>query len=92
MHTRSQKIRLGIFLIVSITIFILLIALFTSRELFRKEDIYYIAYNNVSVSGLEVGSPVKYLGIRVGVIDDLWIDPDNVSQVMVQVARIPEHP
>jgi phospholipid/cholesterol/gamma-HCH transport system substrate-binding protein len=44
------------------------------------------------VSGLEVGSPVKYLGIRVGVIDDLWIDPDNVSRVVVKVALDPGTP
>jgi phospholipid/cholesterol/gamma-HCH transport system substrate-binding protein len=44
------------------------------------------------VSGLEVGSPVKYLGIRIGVIDDLWIDPDDVSRVVVKVALNPGTP
>jgi phospholipid/cholesterol/gamma-HCH transport system substrate-binding protein len=92
MHNRAQKIRLGIFLFVSSLIFILLIILFTSQKLFQKQDIYYIAYKNVSVSGLEVGSPVKYLGIRIGVIDDLWIDPDDVSRVVVKVALNPGTP
>ena len=90
--TKGQKIRLGIFVIVSTTILLLLIGLFTTQKIFRERDIYYVAYDDMSVSGLEVGSPVKYLGIKVGYIEDISIDPDDVSRIIVTLALKPDTP
>jgi phospholipid/cholesterol/gamma-HCH transport system substrate-binding protein len=92
MRSRAQKIRLGIFLVVSISILFFTIGYFTAREFFREEDVYYVAYENISVSGLEIGSPVKYLGIRVGAIRDITIDPENVTRVIIELAMRPETP
>jgi phospholipid/cholesterol/gamma-HCH transport system substrate-binding protein len=86
MNGRAQKIRLGIFIMTSSIILLLLIGFFTARRLFEKTDIYYVAYRDVSVSGLEIGSPVKYLGINVGSISDINIDPDDVNQVIVRLS------
>ncbi len=85
MPTRAQKIRLSIFVILTFLALIALIGFITSQEFLKKVDTYYIAYENVSVSGLEVGSPVKYLGIKVGVVEDIHIDPENVNRVIVKV-------
>jgi phospholipid/cholesterol/gamma-HCH transport system substrate-binding protein len=60
------------------------IALSYSR-FFEDHDTYYIEYKDVSVSGLDVGSPVKYLGIKVGTIDDIRIDPEDISSVIVEI-------
>jgi phospholipid/cholesterol/gamma-HCH transport system substrate-binding protein len=38
------------------------------------------------VGGLEVGSPVKYLGIKVGTIQEITIDPEDVNKVIVELA------
>lgn len=92
MRNRSQKIRLGIFLFVSLLILLSVIGFLTAREYFEKEDIYYVSYEDISVSGLEVGSPVKYMGIKVGTIQDITIDPDNVSKIIVELALKPETP
>lgn len=86
MASRSQKIRLGIFVVISTFAFIALIAFFTSERYLRKTDTYYIAYKDASVSGLEVGSPVKYLGLKVGTIKDIIIDPEDVSRIIVKIA------
>jgi phospholipid/cholesterol/gamma-HCH transport system substrate-binding protein len=86
MNGRAQKIRLGIFIMTSSIILLLLIGFFTARRLFEKTDIYYVAYRDVSVSGLEIGSPVKYLGINVGSISDIRIDPEDVNQVIVKLS------
>ncbi|MBS3769064.1 MAG: MlaD family protein [Bacteroidales bacterium] len=75
MRNRSQKIRLGVFLFVSLAILLSVIGFLAAREFFEKEDIYYVSYEGVSVSGLEVGSPVKYMGINVGTIKHITIDP-----------------
>lgn len=92
MRNRAQKIRLGIFLVVSLSILFFTIGYFTAREFFKKEDVYYVAYENLSVSGLEIGSPVKYMGINVGSIRDITIDPDNVASIIVELALKPETP
>lgn len=92
MRNRSQKIRLGVFLIVSLAVLLSVIGFLTAREFFEKEDIYYVSYEGMSVSGLEVGSPVKYMGIKVGTIKDITIDPQDVNKVIIELALKPETP
>ncbi|MEJ2634938.1 MAG: MlaD family protein [Calditrichia bacterium] len=85
MQIHSQKYRFGIFIIVSSIAILIFLAIITSQKFLKKEDIYYIAYEDVSVSGLEVGSPVKYLGINVGSVEAIQIDPHNVNRVLITV-------
>lgn len=92
MRTRAQKIRLGIFITISLTILLASLGLFTTQRFLREKDIYYVAYEDVSVGGLEVGSSVKYLGIKVGVISDIAIDPANVNRIIVTLALKPGTP
>ncbi|MBK3516123.1 MlaD family protein [Carboxylicivirga marina] len=92
MKNRAQKIRLGLFLLVSLAALISSLIFFTAREYFKKEDTYYVSYEDLSVSGLDAGSPVKYMGILVGSIKDIRIDPDNVNIVIVELALKPETP
>ncbi len=83
---RAKKIRLGIFLFVSAALLLILIAYMTAQALFERKDTYYVAYQDVSVSGLEVGSSVKFLGINVGSVTDIRIDPDDVNTIIVELA------
>jgi len=92
MPTRGQKIRLAIFTLLSGGLLVALLVVLTSQKFLKKKDIYTIAYENVSVGGLEVGSPVKYLGITVGTIEDIHIDPTNVNRVIVKVGLEPGTP
>jgi phospholipid/cholesterol/gamma-HCH transport system substrate-binding protein len=85
-RNRSQKIRLGVFLVISFAILLGTIGFLTAREVFEKEDIYFVTYEGTSVSGLEVGSPVKYMGINVGTIKDIHIDPNDVNKIIVELA------
>jgi len=86
MKNQSRKIRLGIFIMVSSALLLFLIIYFTARELFEKSDTYYVAYQDESVSGMEVGSPVKYLGINVGTISDIHIDPEDITSIVVELS------
>ncbi|MBW6478894.1 MAG: MCE family protein [Bacteroidales bacterium] len=86
MKTRAQKIRLGIFIMISSVLLLILVGFFTARRLFERTDTYFVAYRDVSVSGLETGSPVKYMGINVGSISDIYIDPDDVNQIIVRLS------
>jgi len=92
MKIKAQRIRLGIFFIVSIGLLLLILGYFTARHFLEKKDTYYVAYHDVSVSGLEVGSPVKYLGINIGSISDIKIDPQDFSSVIVELSIRPGTP
>ncbi len=84
MVTKSQKIRLGVFLTVSVLLLLALVAVLSINR-FKEKDVYYIAYKNISVTGLDVGSSVKYLGINVGTVQKIQIDPKDISRIIVTV-------
>ncbi len=86
MVSKSQKIRLGVFIIVALVLLFILVGIIVGTKLFDKKDFYFIAYKGQSVSGLNVGSAVQYHGIRVGRIEDLSIDKEDVTTVIVEVS------
>jgi phospholipid/cholesterol/gamma-HCH transport system substrate-binding protein len=85
MATKSQKIKLGVFLIASVSLFILSLVLITGMEMWEDQDRYYIEFSE-SVSGLEIGAPVKLRGVDVGSVTDIRLDPKNVEIVKVFVS------
>jgi len=86
MITRSQKVRLGIFISVSIFALIAAIIIIVAPKLFEVRDVYYIAYKDISVTGLQISSTVKYRGLSIGYVDDIYIDPENMQRVIVEVS------
>jgi len=86
MITKQQKIRLGIFITTAIIILLAVVLALSMKRLFQKKDVYYISYKNVSITGLDVGSSVKYLGINVGNVKNIKIDPKDISRIIVTIA------
>ncbi len=85
MVSKAQKIRLGIFLTISILIFLAMIVVLSINRFFKEKDIYHIAYQNVSVTGLDVGSSVKFLGLTIGSVQNIKIDPKDISRIIVTI-------
>jgi phospholipid/cholesterol/gamma-HCH transport system substrate-binding protein len=92
MVTRAQKIRLGIFLTISISILLIAIGIITGSRLLKKRVTYYIRYKEISLTGLEIGSPVKYRGLRIGRIEDMYIDENDVTSIIVEITIDPKTP
>ena len=86
MPTPSQKRRLGIFVILVIIMLTTLLLIIGSEQLLKKQDIYFISYTDISVSGLEIGSPVKYLGLGIGTVKDIEIDKQDISKINLKIA------
>ncbi len=82
MATRSQKFKLGVFLTVAGVLFVVTIAVFAGMQMFASQDRYHVLFEE-SISGLELGSPVKLRGVRVGEVTKIRLNPDNVEQVQV---------
>lgn len=85
MATRSQKVKLGVFLTVSIVLFVGTLIVLTGMEMWQERTLYYVNFTE-SVSGLEKGAPVKLRGVRVGTVDDIRVEPGNVEVVEVTLA------
>lgn len=92
MVSRAQKVRLGVFLTLSLSILIIAIGVITGSRLLKKRVIYYIRYREISLTGLEIGSPVKYRGLRIGRIEDMYIDEDDVTSIIVEISIDPKTP
>ncbi len=86
--SRAQKLRLGVFVAAGLTVLDGGLAVLAGLKLGEKRDRYTIRYQEatVSLSGLEVGAPVKYSGIRVGRVDAVRIDPKDVSVIVVEIS------
>ena len=85
MVTKAQKVRLGVFFLIGFTLFITFLFVIIGSRILERMDTYYIAYEDVSVSGLQIGAQVKYHGIRVGRVENISIDPDDFSRVIVEI-------
>ncbi len=86
MVSKAQKIRLGIFITIGSFLILLFIVVVAGSRLMQKRDIYYVQFADVSVSGLQVGGSVNYHGIKVGRVDNIKIDPDDVSKVIITIS------
>jgi ABC-type transporter Mla subunit MlaD len=90
--TRAQRARLGIFLLSSGAVAVGLLAVLTGDKLLEKRDAYFVRYKDVSVSGLDIGSQVKYHGVRVGRVERIFVDPKEVETVVVELSLDHETP
>ncbi len=90
MSTRTQKVRLGIFMLAAALLFGGAIVVLAGLKLWNPKDRYFVSYQE-SISGLELGSTVKMKGVRVGQIEDIHIGQD-VESVVVTLSLTPGTP
>ena len=76
---------MGIFVVVSLGILVGLFVAIVGSSLLADRDRYLVSYK-ISVSGLEIGAPVKYNGVRVGRVESIRIDPEQVSNSLVTIS------
>lgn len=86
MVSKAVKIRLGVFLALGglmLAVFFILVA---GKTLMQRRDEYFIKFENYSVSGLQVGGTVNYQGIPVGRVEQIKIDPQDVSKIIIKIS------
>lgn len=82
METRASYLLVGTFVLVLVTagfIFILWIA----KAQVTRDTQTYLTYFTTTVTGLQVGSVVRYRGVPVGDVSRIRIDPKNPEQIEV---------
>ena len=88
--TGKQKRRVAFFFILGIVIFIGTISVLVGRKLLKKENCYYTTFKELSVSGLSIGSSVKFQGMNVGQVKRISIDKNDTTVVRVDVCIKPD--
>jgi len=82
LEERVNYTLVGIFIAGSALLLVLAV-LWLGKVEYEQEYDHYTIYFKESVSGLNVGSPVKYRGIKVGAVEALSINPQHPELVEV---------
>ncbi len=78
--TTSQKLRLGLFVIIGLLLFVLAVYFIGDKQkMFGKTSHLKAVFNNVS--GLQLGNNVRYSGINVGTVRKIEMINDTTIQI-----------
>ncbi len=84
MTTKAQKVRVGIFMMVTLALLALVIIVFGGVRFWEKKASYSIVFAG-SVMGLEKGAQVHLNGMRVGRVDEIQAAPGDLRKVLVTI-------
>jgi phospholipid/cholesterol/gamma-HCH transport system substrate-binding protein len=88
METRVNYTLVGLFVVISLTATVAIIAWLTAATETKVYDLYRV-YLSESVAGLNINAPVKYLGVDVGQVTAIGINRENPEEVelTLKIAR-----
>jgi paraquat-inducible protein B len=76
MSAPSNHWKLGLFVVVGLALF-LVVLVFLGANRLQRETVTYTTFFDESVQGLDVGSPVKFRGVTIGNVADIGIAADR---------------
>ena len=86
MDTKINFFKIGMFIVI-FTLLIIGVVFWLGKYGFEKKKYdYYSIYFQESISGLNVGSAIKYKGFEVGSVDEIKINPKNSEQIQLNIA------
>jgi phospholipid/cholesterol/gamma-HCH transport system substrate-binding protein len=85
METRASYFLVGLF-VLSLIVGMFGFVMWLTRFELKDENTYYYVYFRGAVTGLSVGSTVRYRGVPVGTVTQIGIDSENVELVEVTLA------
>ncbi len=85
----ATHFKLGLFTLVALAAAVVAALALGARSI-GEESFRYHTYFDESVSGLDIGAPVKYRGVPVGAVAAIRIAPDHRHVDVVYTLRVPE--
>ena len=70
MDAKPHYFRIGLFVLVALTLIVVAVVLF-GAGLFAQNQLYVESYFVESITGLSVGSPVEFRGVRIGQVEQI---------------------
>jgi phospholipid/cholesterol/gamma-HCH transport system substrate-binding protein len=90
-ETRANHFLVGLF-VLALMGALTFVGLWFARANLGEEQSVYHTYFRGSVTGLSIGSTVRYRGVPVGTVADIAIEPDNIERIRVTLALRPGTP
>ena len=85
-HTQKFKVRLGFFIAGGLTLFVLAVFIIgKQKNLFNP--VFKLTTTFYNVSGLQVGNNIRFSGINVGTVDNIYIINDSTVQIDMLIKR-----
>ena len=85
-HTKSFKVRLGLFVAGGLALFVITIFIIgKQKNLFNP--VYKLTSTFSNVSGLQVGNNIRFSGINVGTVDNIKIINDSTVKVDMLIKK-----
>ena len=92
MATIKTKLMVGIFVLLGFALATGSIIWLGMSNYFEK-GLYYVAYFDESVQGLDKDSPVKYRGVSIGRVESINVAPDEtLIQVVMKIRKLSSLP
>lgn len=85
MDTKINFLKIGLFVSVIFTALVIGIFWLGKYGIENKKYDEYWIYFNESVSGLNIGSSIKYMGFDVGVVKEIKINPKNSEEIKIDI-------
>ncbi len=80
---KSGYIRLGILIVISVTILIWGLSYLQGVDILKKNNVYHVVYDRVD--GLQVSNDVEISGYKVGQVKDIRFLSDNSGKLLVSL-------
>jgi phospholipid/cholesterol/gamma-HCH transport system substrate-binding protein len=91
LETRANHFLVGLF-VLALMGALAFVGLWFARANLGEEQTVYHTHFRGSVTGLSIGSTVRYRGVPVGTVADIAIDPANIERIEVTLALRPGTP
>lgn len=88
MERNINYVLIGLFVVLTSIFMVIAITWIGSNE-YKKDIKFFVIKFRESVSGLNIGSDVKYKGIKIGSVDNLFISKDdpNIINIVVKIHK-----
>lgn len=89
MSDRAQHFKIGVFVIATTSLLVAGVALLGAGSMF-EEKLYAEVYMDQSVQGLEVGSPLRFRGVKIGAVKSIHLVADAYREEIEALGLTPE--
>jgi phospholipid/cholesterol/gamma-HCH transport system substrate-binding protein len=88
---RPEAVKAGVFVVLAITAFVVMLVFMLGRGLLREEVLYTTVFDH-SVAGLDPGASVSYLGVPAGSVTEIHVLEGAFPEVEVTMVLSPSVP
>jgi phospholipid/cholesterol/gamma-HCH transport system substrate-binding protein len=91
MSDRTERVKAGIFVVITVTLLVMLLVLVAGLRVFKSTKTFHIQFSE-SITGLEESSTVRYIGVPVGRVSNIGFLQGDSTLIDVAIEVNPDTP